>query len=87
VDKQLGNVCSRLDGENPAVVAPDPATNGLNVRNVEVRHPVILIENFVPALVELDASATENRAEEIELKDVCTDTPKVKETVTPRFDV
>jgi beta-glucanase (GH16 family) len=54
---------------------------------MEVRGSVILVENLVPALVELNASAAEDWPEEIDLEDMRTQTPKVKEAVTPCLDV
>jgi hypothetical protein len=53
---------------------------------MEVRNSVILVENFVPAIFDLKAPATENWSEEIYFEDMRTHAPKIKEAVTAGLD-
>jgi hypothetical protein len=54
---------------------------------VKIGGSIILVENFVPAVLELDALAAENWSKEIYFEDMRTYAPKVKEAVTPCLDV
>jgi hypothetical protein len=86
MDEQFTNVCGHLDRENPAVVIAKPAAHCLSIGNVKVRGSVILIENLVPAILDLNALATEDWPEELDFEDVRSHSPKIKEAVTPRLD-
>src|ERR1700676_4887096 len=86
MDEQLTNVCGHLDRENPAVVVAEPAAHGFSITNMKVGGSVILVENLVPAILDLDAMATKNWTQEIHFEDMRAHAPKIKEAVTPRLD-
>src|ERR1700739_327496 len=81
MDEQFTNVCGHLDRENPAVVIPKPAAHRVIIGNVKVRGSVILIENLVPAILDLNALTTEDWPEELDFEDMCSHAPKIKEAV------
>jgi hypothetical protein len=54
---------------------------------MKVGGSVILVENLVPAILDLDAMATKNWTEEIHFEDVRAHAPKIEEAVTPGLDV
>ena len=85
MDEQFTDVCGHLDRENPAVVIAKPAAHCLKIGYVKVRGSVILVENLVPAILDLNALAAENRSEELDFEDMRPHAPKIKEAVTPRF--
>ena len=86
MDEQFTNVCDHLDRENPAVVIAKPAAHCLKIGYMKVRGSVILIKNLVPAILDLNALATENWPEELDFEDVRPHAPKIEEAVTPRLD-
>ena len=87
MDEQFPEVGGHLDCENPAVVVAEPAAHGFSITNMKVGGSVILVENLVPAILDLDAMATKNWTEEIHFEDMRTHAPKIKEAVTPGLDV
>jgi hypothetical protein len=86
MDEQFTDVCGHLDRENPAVVIAKPAAHCLKIGYVKVRRSVILVENLVPAILDLNALAAENRSEELDFEDMRAHAPKIKEAITPRLD-
>jgi hypothetical protein len=54
---------------------------------MKVGGSVILVENLVPAILDLDAMATKNWTEEIHFEDMRTHAPEIEEAVTPGLDV
>ena len=87
MNEQLSDVGRNLDHENPGVIVAEPATHRLGIGNVKVGSSVILVENFVPAILDLHAQATENWPEEIHFENMCPHAPEIKEAITPGFDV
>jgi hypothetical protein len=87
MDEQFPDVGGHLDCENPAVIVAEPAAHGFSIGNMKVGGPVILVENLVPAILDLDAMATKNWTEEIHFEDMRTHAPKIEEAVTPGLDV
>src|ERR1700687_2106233 len=87
MDQQFPDVGGHLDRENPAVVVAEPPAHGFSIGNVKVGGSVILVENLVPAILDLDAMATKNWTEEIHLEDMRTHAPKIEGAVTPGLDV
>src|SRR5712664_1553895 len=87
MDQQFPDVGSHLDRENPAVVVAEPAAHGFSIGNMKFGGSVILVENLVPAILDLDAIAAKNWTEEIHFEDMRTHAPKIKEAVTPGLDV
>jgi hypothetical protein len=86
MDEQFTDVCGHLDRENPAVVIAKPAAHCLKIGYVKVRGSVILVENLVPAILDLNALAAENRSEELDFEDMRAHAPKIEEAITPRLD-
>src|SRR6476620_6913294 len=82
MDEQFTNVCGHLDRENPAVVIAKPAAHCLKIGYMKVRGSVILVENFVPTILDLNALAAENWPEELDFEDVRAHAPKVNKAVT-----
>jgi hypothetical protein len=64
MDEQFPDVGGHLDRENPAVVVAEPPAHGFSIGNMKVGGSVILVENLVPAILDLDAMATKNWTEE-----------------------
>src|SRR6267142_2673822 len=87
MDEQFPDVGGHLDRENPAIIVAEPAAHGFSIGNMKVGGSVILVENLVPAILDLDAMATKNWTEEIHFEDMRTHAPKIKEAVTPGLDV
>jgi hypothetical protein len=87
MDEQFPDVGGHLDRENPAVIVAEPAAHGFSIGNMKVGGSVILVENLVPAILDLDAMATKNWTEEIQFEDMRTHAPKIEEAVTPGLDV
>jgi hypothetical protein len=87
MDEQFPEVGGHLDREDPAVVVAEPAAHGFSIGNMKVGSSVILVENLVPAILDLDAIATENWAEELDFEDMRAHAPKIEEAVTPGLDV
>src|SRR5260370_42133572 len=87
MDEQFSDVGGPLARENPAVVTPEPAAHGFRIPNMKVGGSVILVENIVPAILDLDAMAAKNWTEEIPFEDVPAHAPKIEEAVTPGLDV
>jgi hypothetical protein len=87
MDEQFPDVGGHLDRENPAVVVAEPPAHGFSIGNMKVGGSVVLVENLVPAILDLDAMATKNWTEEIHFEDMRTHAPKIEEAVTPGLDV
>ena len=87
MDEQFPDVGGHLDRENPAVVMPEPAGHGFSIGNMKVGGSVVLVENLVPAILDLDAMATKNWTEEIHFEDMRAHAPKIEEAVSPGLDV
>src|SRR6195256_573748 len=87
MDEQFPDVGGHLDRENPAVVVAEAAAPRFTIGKMKVGGSVILVENLVPAILDLDAMATKNWTEEIHFEDVRAHAPKIEEAVTPGLDV
>src|SRR5258706_12499528 len=87
MDEQFPEVGGHLDRENPAVIVAEPATHGFSICDMKVGGSAILVENLVPAILDLHAMATKNWTEEIHFKDTRAHAPKIEEAVTPGLDV
>ena len=54
---------------------------------MKVGGSVILVENIVPAILDLDAMAAKNWTEEMHFEDMRAHAPEIEEAVTPGLDV
>src|SRR4051812_32983283 len=86
MDEQFADVGSHLDRENPAIIVAEPAADGLGIGDVKVGRLVILVEDFVPAILDLHASAPEYRSEEVHFEHMRSHAPKIEKAVAAGLD-
>ena len=86
VDQQLADIGGDLDREDPAIVAPEPAPGGFHQADVQVGTDIVVVEDLVPAIVDANALAAQDRPEELQLHDMGAQAPEVEEAVAARLD-
>src|SRR5262249_52882491 len=77
VDKQLAEIRGYLNAEDPSIVAPQPPACRFQESDVQVRHPIVVIESLVPAALDPNALAAKYRPEKLHLQDMCADAPEI----------
>ena len=86
MDEELAVVGHRLDGQDPAIVASQAAPRRLGEADVEVQALIVVGQRLVPAIVDPEALAAEDRPEELRLHDPDPHAPDVEVAIAARLE-